>query len=73
MDSICQEIGIPKKQIKETKKPDRFVAIVNKSWLKCLVQQKRLAKFPIHNGFDEWPASENSLGHAWTLAYITVS
>lgn len=73
MDSICQEIGIPKKQIKETKKPDRYIVIVHKSWLKCLMQQKRVPKFPIHDGFDEWPSSENGLGHAWTLTYVTVS
>lgn len=73
MDSLNQDLGIPRKQVRETKKPHRFIVICHKSWLKCLMQQKRVGKFPIHSGFDEWPASEKTLGHAWTMAYFAVS
>lgn len=72
MESLCQELGVPRKQIRETIKSDRFVVIVHKSWMKCLMEQKRVAKFPIHPGFDEWPACKDGLGNGWQLTYITV-
>lgn len=73
MDSICQEIGVPRKQIKETKRSDRFIVIAHKSWLKCLVQEKCVVKFPTHPGFDEWPTNSESLGCDWSLCYFAVS
>lgn len=72
MENICQELGIPWKQIKETRKLNRFIVIVHKSWLRCLVQDNKLAKFPIHPGFDEWPNNERSIGKDWSLVYFTV-
>lgn len=72
MDTICQELGIPRKQIKQTKRPDRFIVIVHKSWLKSLVQDNILSKFPVHHGFNEWPNNEESVGPDWSLTYITV-
>lgn len=72
MDVICQELGIPWKQIKETKRLNRFIVIVHKSWLSCLAQDSSLTKFPIHPGFDEWPSDEGSIGQDWSLAYFTV-
>lgn len=72
MDVICQELGIPRKQIKETKRLGRFIVIVHKSWLKCLVKESILSKFHIHPGFDEWPNNADSLGPDWTLTYFTV-
>lgn len=72
MDVICQELSIPRKQIKETKRPGRFIVIVHKSWLKSLVKENILAKFPTHPGFDEWPSSADSIGREWTLTYFTV-
>lgn len=72
MDVICQELGIPRKQIKETKRLDRFIVIVHKSWLKCLVQDSNFTKFRIHPGFDEWPNNEESIGQDWSMSYFTV-
>lgn len=73
MESICQEIGVPRKQIKETKRIDRHVVIVHRAWLSCLVQEKCVAKFPCHPGFDEWPTTDDGCGRDWTLTYFVVS
>lgn len=74
MDALCQELGVPRKQIRETTKSDRLMVIVHQSWIKCLVEQKRVSKFPVHAGFDEWPVSEDGLpGNGWKLTYFTVS
>lgn len=72
MDVICQELGIPRKQIKDTKRLGRFIVIVHKSWLKCLVKDNLISKFPVHPGFDEWPSTKESIGRDWTLTYFTV-
>lgn len=72
MDTICQELGIPRKQIKDTKRLGRFIVIVHKAWLKCLVKENILTKFPAHPGFDEWPSNAESIGQDWTLTYFTV-
>lgn len=73
MESICQEIGVARKQIKETKRSDRFIVIVHRAWLSCLVQEKCVAKFPCHPGFDEWPTSDGGCGRDWTMTYFVVS
>lgn len=71
MDTLCQELGIPRKQIKETKHPNRFIIVANKNWLKCMVQENIVSKFPAHPGFEEWPNNE-SIGQDWSLAYFMV-
>lgn len=76
MDVICQELGIPWKQIKQTKRLGRFIVIVHKAWLKCLVKENVLSKFPFHPGFDEWPSNadmKNREFEDWTLTYFNVS
>lgn len=73
MESICQEIGVPRKQIKKTKRSDRFIVIVHRAWLSCLVQEKCVAKFPSHPGFDEWPTTDDGCGRDWTRTYFVVS
>lgn len=72
MDTISQELGIPSKQIKDTKRPDRFIVVAHKTWLRCLYQENSLTKFPIHPGFDEWPINEESIGRDWSFTYFTV-
>lgn len=72
MDAICQELGVPRKQIKETKRSDRFIVISHKTWLKCLIQENSLSKFPVHPGFDEWPNNETQIGQDWSLNYFMV-
>lgn len=72
MDTISQELGIPRKQIKDTKRADRFIVVAHKIWLKCLLQENSLTKFPIHPGFDEWPINAESIGRDWSLTYFTV-
>lgn len=71
MDALCQELSIPKKQIKETKRSDRFLVIVHKTWQKNLVQQNCVNTFQVHPGFDEWP-NKDEIGQDWSLTYFTV-
>lgn len=74
MDLICQELGIPKKQIKETSNRDRFIVVVKKSWLKNIVQTGKIGEFVTHPaGFDEWPGFGCNVGYSWTKVYIHVS
>lgn len=73
MEVLCQELAIPRKQIKETKRPNRFIVVAHKSWLKNLVQGNTVSKFPSHPGFDEWPTNEAGIGQDWSLVYITVN
>lgn len=72
MEALCQELGIPRKQIKETKYSDRYIVIVHKSWLQCLITQNSVSPFHIHPGFDEWPNSDE-IGQDWALTYFTVN
>lgn len=72
MDSISQELGIPRKQIKDSKRPDRYIVVTHRAWLRCLLQDNSLTKFPVHPGFDEWPINEESIGRDWCLTYFTV-
>lgn len=73
MDALFQELGIPRKQIKETKSSNRFIVVAHKKWLKCLLQEKNVSKFFSHPGFDEWPNNEKSLGQDWSMVYIMVT
>lgn len=73
MEVLCQELGVPRKQIRETNKSDRLMVIVHQSWIKCLVEQKRVAKFPVHAGFGEWPDGDTDLGNSWKLTYFMVN
>lgn len=72
MDSVWQELTIPRKQIRETKRRDRFIVITHRSWLKSLLQKNVVSKFPVHPGFEEWPINEESIGQDWSLAYFNV-
>lgn len=74
MDVICQELGIPHKQIKETKRPNRFIVVSHKAWLRCLIQENCLTKIPIHPGpLDEWPNNESQIDEPdWSLTYFMV-
>lgn len=73
MDVICQELNIPRKQIKETKVSDRFIILTKKSWLQLLIQNGKFSDFPVYNGLDEWPSYDNNIGHTWCKVYINVS
>lgn len=72
MEALYQELGIPRKQIKETKHPDRYIVIVHKSWLQRLITQHSVSPFPVHPGFDEWPNNEE-IGQDWSLTYFMVN
>lgn len=72
MEALCQELGIPRKQIKETKHPDRYIVIAHKSWLQCLITKNSVSPFHVHPGFDEWPNSEE-IGQDWSLTYFMVN
>lgn len=72
MEALCQELGIPRKQIKETKHSDRYIVIAHKSWLQCLITQNSVSPFHVHPGFDEWPNSEE-IGQDYRLTYFMVN
>lgn len=73
MDSICLELGIPRKQIKETKYQDRYILLAHKSWLHCLIKYKKLIDFPIFMGLEEWPSNDAVNEYSsWTTIYINV-
>lgn len=75
MDAICEDLFIPRQQIKETKCSDRFIIFTHKSWLKYLLKKKKIIEFPIYTNivdWNDWQKSTN-IGHPWTTAYITVS
>lgn len=72
MEALCQELGIPRKQIKKTKHPDRYIVIAHKSWLQCLITQNSVSPFHVHPGFDEWPNIEE-IGQDWSLTYVMVN
>lgn len=72
MDYICQELNIPRKQIKDSGVKNRFKCIVHKSFLKILVKSKKIAGVRVYpNALDEWPRS-NELGSNWEQIYLVV-
>lgn len=75
MDSICEDLGIPRQQIKETNCSDRFIIFAHKSWLKCLLKKKKIIEFPIHSNIIDWHDWHRTVnvGHPWTTVHITVS
>lgn len=72
MMELIQELGIPKKQIKETHHPDRFIVITKKTWLKTLANNSKVSEFPVHPDLDEWSLNTNSLTYSWTKVYFQV-
>lgn len=74
MESLCLELGIPRRHIKETKCPYRFTVLCHKSWLKCLLDKHKLIDFPSHLQLDDWPTSTGTnIGHAWSTVHLCVS
>lgn len=72
MDYICQELNIPRKQIKETGVKNRFKCIVHKSFLKTLVKCKKISGIRLYpSPLDEWPKL-TELGSNWELIYLVV-
>lgn len=70
MEQACQSLNIPKKQIKETKCPNKFCVIAAKSWLKNIVKYKRFSDFKIYPGIvDEWP-SKKDLPKNWDIIFL---
>lgn len=72
MEYICQELNIPRKQIKDSGLKNRFKCIVHKSFLKILVKSKKIAAIRVYpNPLDEWPRP-NELGSNWEQIYLVV-
>lgn len=66
MDTLCEELDISKKQIRETQNTERFIVTIHKLWLKTLIQSgKILADTPKY--------TETVQAKSWTTVYITVS
>ncbi|XP_055916786.1 WD repeat-containing protein 81 [Eupeodes corollae] len=71
MDSIWVELGIASQHVRETSLPDRFVVIVDKGWLQCLEQKKKLTDFPIFPGLDR-RIHPTKLEHPWTKVHVQI-
>ena len=74
MEAIIQDLNIPKRQIRETRCPNRFQLLVHKSWLKTISQSGKVTgDFPLYGGSEafEWPRGGPS--SAWSRVYISVS
>ncbi|XP_053697795.1 WD repeat-containing protein 81 [Sabethes cyaneus] len=72
MEAIVQDLNIPRRQIRETRRPNRFQLLTHKSWLKNISQGGKVpAEFPVCN-IDtlEWPATDS--GSVWSRVYISV-
>ncbi|KAL7044856.1 hypothetical protein ACKWTF_002080 [Chironomus riparius] len=70
MEYICQELSIPRKQIKETNTKNRFKCIVHKNFLKVLVKSKKIVNARTYPGaIDEWPQTKD-LGSNWEQVYL---
>ncbi|XP_037033501.1 WD repeat-containing protein 81 [Bradysia coprophila] len=73
MDALCCDLRIPKHQIKSTKTDNRFVVLTNRSWLKCIIKQKKVGDFPIYNS-DRWPdnSKQSDKLDTWLILNISV-
>ncbi|XP_044759214.1 WD repeat-containing protein 81 [Coccinella septempunctata] len=61
MDSLVEELGIPRKYLKNTIRNDILTACVHKSWLKSLVKYSKLIEFIEKcNKQDIWSSNEDS-------------
>lgn len=72
MEAICNELGVPKKQIQCDRASNRYILIVKKLWLKNLAQFGRVGEFPVHPGLDEWPNVRCNIGNSWCKTHIQV-
>lgn len=73
MEAIIQDLSIPKRQIRETRCPNRFQLLAHKSWLKLISQSGKVSSdFPLYSteAF-EWPRGGPS--SAWSRVYVSVS
>ncbi|XP_058451453.1 WD repeat-containing protein 81 [Malaya genurostris] len=72
MESLVQDLNIPRRQIRETRCPHRFQLLVHKSWLKTVSQAGRIPnEFPVCSMEAlEWPPVGPS--SAWSRVYVGV-
>ncbi|XP_055382745.1 WD repeat-containing protein 81 [Condylostylus longicornis] len=70
METVCEEIGIPKAHLKETLSSDRFLLTVNKNWLKLLKLDKKIYDFPTYKSNERKILPE--LGHPWIKTFIQI-
>lgn len=72
MEVICQELNIPKKQIKETTAKNRYICIAHKNFLRNLVKHKKLGYFHHYpHTIDDWP-QQKELEPSWEHIYLVV-
>lgn len=72
MEYICQELNIPRKQLKETTIKNRFKCIIHKNFLKTLTKTKKILNVRTYPGvIDEWPQTKD-LGINWEQIYLVV-
>ncbi len=74
MDTLCSDLGIPKHQIKTTKTDNRFIVLSHRSWLKCLIKQKKVNDFPIYS-LGQWPdnGKQSDKFKSWMILNVSVS
>lgn len=72
MEVLCNELGIPTKQIQYDRVSHRYILIVKKSWIKDLVLFGRVGEFPVHPRLDEWPNLRCNIGSSWCKTHIQV-
>ncbi|KAJ8975302.1 hypothetical protein NQ317_011644 [Molorchus minor] len=71
METIFEELGIPKKYLKKTNTEDRYIALVHKSWLKSLVKHMKLTEFLEKTRLEAWPMTEEEVGLSWIKIFIS--
>ncbi|XP_055638329.1 WD repeat-containing protein 81 [Toxorhynchites rutilus septentrionalis] len=72
MEAITEDLSIPKRHVRETRCPNRFVVLAHKSWLKNISQGGKLpCEFPVYKtDAVEWPAGAAS--SIWSRVYVSV-
>ncbi|KAF5295182.1 hypothetical protein FQR65_LT10570 [Abscondita terminalis] len=72
METLVEELGIPKRYIKTTSAEDKFIVLVHKSWLKSLLKYSKLTEFTEKAKLDSWSELDDDVGLGWTKIFIRV-
>ncbi|XP_055712487.1 WD repeat-containing protein 81 isoform X2 [Phlebotomus papatasi] len=71
MEVLIEQLGIPKRQICETKTPNRFEILTSNTWIKYLAKYSKLISFPAYqNTIEEWGDFSND--PHWSRIYVSV-
>ncbi|GAB0095291.1 WD repeat-containing protein 81 [Sergentomyia squamirostris] len=71
MENLIEQLGIPKRQICETKTINRFEVLASKTWLKYLAKYSKLIPFSTYpNTIEDWTDFDGD-AH-WSRIYVSV-